>query len=155
MIAGELHVTDFDDDGNETGIRIRRVGDYSHTVEPDVHMERGAPKAPSPCSICTPPTVTDVLADDHSVIRTNTVEQVARRADPSPTNNCTVNPTCELLPTCHPHHQPHGHCGINVVITGGSSGIGLAFARHHSELGHKVTLVGRDVAALEEARIVA
>ena len=78
MIAGELHVTDFDDDGNETGIRIRRVGDYSHTVEPDVHMERGGPEgAIAVFNLYAPDgLLTDVLADDHSVIRTNTAEQV-------------------------------------------------------------------------------
>ena len=78
VIAGELHVTDCDEDGNETGVRVRRVGDYSHTVEPDVHMERGGPDgAIAVFNLYAPDgLLTDVLADDHSVIRTNTVEQV-------------------------------------------------------------------------------
>ena len=40
VLAGELHVTDFDSAGNEVGTRIR-AGDYSHTATPDVHMECG------------------------------------------------------------------------------------------------------------------
>ena len=43
VLSGELHVTDFDDDGREIGTRVRTVGDYSHTAEPDIHMERGGP----------------------------------------------------------------------------------------------------------------
>ena len=49
-----------------------------HTVEPDVHMERGGPDgAIAVFNLYAPDgLLTDVLADDHSVIRTNTVEQV-------------------------------------------------------------------------------
>lgn len=43
VLAGELHVTDFDSTGHEVGTRIRRAGDYSHTATPDVHMECGGP----------------------------------------------------------------------------------------------------------------
>ena len=44
VISGELHITDFDDDGNELGTRVRGPGSYSHTSEHDVHMERGGPE---------------------------------------------------------------------------------------------------------------
>lgn len=38
--------------------------------------------------------------------------------------------------------------GLRVVVTGGASGIGLAFARRLRELGSRVAIVDRDVAAL-------
>lgn len=42
--------------------------------------------------------------------------------------------------------------GRHALVTGGSSGIGLAFARHVASLGGKVTLVARRQSVLDEAR---
>lgn len=43
VLAGELHVTDFED-GKETCTKIRRAGDYAHKGPGDVHMEKGGPE---------------------------------------------------------------------------------------------------------------
>lgn len=80
VVAGELHVIDFDDSGNETGTRVRRVGDYSHTTEPDIHMERGGPDGAVVVFNLYAPDglLTDALSNDLDVLRTNSVDDVVK-----------------------------------------------------------------------------
>ena len=45
VLKGELHVTDFDPEtGEESGTKVRGVGDYVHKEPGHVHMERGGPE---------------------------------------------------------------------------------------------------------------
>ncbi len=80
VLAGELHVTDFDDDGNEIGTRIRGVGDYSHTADPDVHMERGGPDGAIVLFNLYAPEgdLSHVLTRDLKIIRTTTSAEVVK-----------------------------------------------------------------------------
>jgi NAD(P)-dependent dehydrogenase (short-subunit alcohol dehydrogenase family) len=60
-----------------------------------------------------------------------------------------------MLTTLEPFHQPTGtHMelqGKTALITGGSSGIGLATARHFVAAGARVTITGQDETRLAEA----
>ncbi len=78
VVAGELHVTDFDEAGVETDRRVRSIGDYSHTDDDDIHMEQGGPDGAVVVFNLFAPNglLTDALTDDLGVIRTNTVDEV-------------------------------------------------------------------------------
>lgn len=80
VLSGELHVTDFDDSGRELGTRIRQAGDYSHTAEPDVHMECGGPDgAVVLFNIFAPDgDLAQVLTRDLEVLNTTTAAEVVR-----------------------------------------------------------------------------
>ena len=78
VLAGELYVTDFDPDGQTRGTRVRGVGDYSHTSEPDIHMERGGPDGAVVLFNLFAPDgdLTHVLSRDLDILRTTTTAEV-------------------------------------------------------------------------------
>lgn len=49
--------------------------------------------------------------------------------------------------------QPTRTCGVQVVVTGSSRGLGLELARHFLQLGDDVVLSSRTAAALENAAL--
>ena len=78
VLAGQLHVTDFAPDGTELDTRVRGVGDYSHTSEPDIHMERGGPDGAVVLFNLFAPDgdLTHVLGRDLEILRTTTTAEV-------------------------------------------------------------------------------
>lgn len=80
VISGELHITDFDDDGNELGTRVRGPGSYSHTSEHDVHMERGGPQGALVVFNLYAPDglLAQTLANDLTVLHTSTAASVIK-----------------------------------------------------------------------------
>jgi uncharacterized oxidoreductase len=57
-----------------------------------------------------------------------------------------------LLWLCSRERIPMKVTGRTILITGGSAGIGLAFARKFLELGNQVIVTGRRPSALEQLR---
>ena len=81
VLSGELHVIDIDlETGNETGRRIRKIGDYATKGPGDVHMEMGGPDGALVLfNLFTPDDqLAETLAKDGSVLSRSTLSQILR-----------------------------------------------------------------------------
>ena len=81
VLSGELHVIDIDlETGNETGRRIRKIGDYATKGPGDVHMEMGDPDGALVLfNLFTPDDqLAETLAKDGSVLSRSTLSQILR-----------------------------------------------------------------------------